>query len=71
MFDAFREEFNRERTHEAIDMKRPAKLYQPSEWDFSRKIETYDYPGHFLVRRVSRGGTIRVLGNQPFVSNVL
>jgi transposase InsO family protein len=70
-FDAFREEFNQERPHEAIDMKRPAELYQSSERGFPKKMETYDYPGHFLVRRVSRGGTIRVLGNQPFVSNVL
>jgi hypothetical protein len=70
-FDAFREEFNRERPHEAIDMKRPAELYQRSERGFPKKMKTYDYPGHFLVRRVSRGGTIRVLGKQPFVSNVL
>jgi putative transposase len=70
-FDGFREEFNRERPHEAIEMKRPAELYQPSDRHFPRKIETYDYPGHFLVRRVSRGGTIRVFGHQPFVSNVL
>lgn len=70
-FDAFREEFNRERPHEAIGMKRPAELYRPSDRSYPKKIETYDYPGHFLVRRVSRGGTIRVFGHQPFVSNVL
>jgi transposase InsO family protein len=70
-FDAFREEFNQERPHEAIKMKRPAELYQSSDRRLPGKIETYDYPGHFLVRRVSRGGTIRVFGNQPFVSNVL
>ena len=35
------------------------------------KIETYEYPGHFLVRRVSRGGTIRMFHNQVFVSNTL
>jgi transposase InsO family protein len=70
-FDAFREEFNQERPHEAIDMKRPVELYQPSERGFPKKMETYDYPGHYLVRRVSRGGTIRVFGKQPFVSNVL
>ena len=70
-FDAFREEFNQERPHEAIDMKRPAELYRPSDQRLPRKIETYDYPGHFLVRRVSRGGTIRVFHKQPFVSNVL
>jgi putative transposase len=70
-FDAFREEFNQERPHEAIDMKRPAELYQSSARGFPKTMETYDYPGHFLVRRVSRGGTIRVFGHQPFVSNVL
>ncbi|MBN2555476.1 MAG: hypothetical protein JXA97_06005 [Anaerolineales bacterium] len=52
-------------------MKRPAELYQPSNQCFPKKIETYDYPGHFLVRRVSRAGTIRVLHNQIFVSNTL
>src|SRR4030067_446840 len=31
----------------------------------------YDYPSHYLVRRVSRCGTIRVLHNQVFVSNTL
>jgi hypothetical protein len=36
-----------------------------------KRIETYDYPAHFLVRRVSRSGTIRVLHNQVFVSNTL
>ena len=35
------------------------------------RIEPYDYPAHFLVRRVSRSGTIRVLRNHIFVSNTL
>jgi putative transposase len=35
------------------------------------KIETYDYPNHYLVRRVSRAGTIRVFHNQVFVSQTL
>ncbi|MEJ2013673.1 MAG: hypothetical protein P8X64_15800 [Anaerolineales bacterium] len=52
-------------------MKCPAELYQSSERGFQKKIETYDFPGHSLVRRVSRGGTIRVFGHQLFVSNVL
>ncbi|MGA9533159.1 MAG: IS481 family transposase [Anaerolineales bacterium] len=70
-FDAFRREFNEDRPHEAIDMKRPAELYQPSSHQFPKKIEAYEYPGHFLVRRVSRAGTIRVFKNQIFVSNTL
>jgi hypothetical protein len=36
-----------------------------------KRIEPYDYPSHYLVRRVSRCGTIRVLSNQIFVSNTL
>jgi putative transposase len=70
-FDDFREEFNQERPHEAIDMMRPGEIYQRSDRRFPKKIETYDYPGHFLVRRVSRGGTIRIFNQQIFVSNTL
>jgi hypothetical protein len=70
-FDLFRTEFNQDRPHEALDMKTPAQLYRPSTRAIPRRIEPYDYPGHFLVRRVSRDGTIRVLRKQVFVSNTL
>jgi len=70
-FDRFREEFNQVRPHEAIDMKRPGEVYQPSIRSMPRRVEPYEYPGHYLVRRVSRSGTIRVFHNQIFVSNTL
>ncbi len=70
-FDGFRHEFNEDRPHEAIDMKRPAELYRPSHRPMPQKIDRYDYPGHYLVRRVSRAGTIRAFGRQLFVSNTL
>jgi putative transposase len=70
-FDRFREEFNEERPHEALGMKRPGQIYQPSSRSMPRRIEPYNYPSHYLVRRVSRDGTIRVLRNQVFVSNTL
>ena len=70
-FNGFQHEFNDERPHEAIGMKRPAEVYRPSERSMPRRIATYDYPGHYLVRRVSRCGTIRVLRNQVFVSQTL
>jgi len=70
-FDDFREEFNHVRPHEAIGMKRPGEIYQASERKMPKRIEIYDYPAHFLVRRVSRDGTIRVFSNQVFVSNTL
>jgi putative transposase len=70
-FDRFRDQFNQERPHEALAMKRPAELYQSSVRPLPKKIGPYDYPGHFLVRRVSRGGTIHFLRNQIFLSNTL
>jgi putative transposase len=70
-FDDFREEFNQVRPHEAIGMKRPAEIYQSSRRAMPKRIETYDYPDHYLVRRVSRAGTIRVFHKQIFISNTL
>src|SRR3989337_134991 len=70
-FDGFRQEFNEVRPHEALGMKRPAQVYQPSTRCMPKRVEPYDYPSHYLVRRVSRYGTIRVLRNQVFVSNTL
>jgi transposase InsO family protein len=70
-FDAFRQEFNDIRPHEALHMNRPAQVYRPSPRSMPKRIEPYDYPAHYLVRRVSRCGTIRVLTNQIFVSNTL
>jgi hypothetical protein len=69
--DSFRWEFNEDRPHEAIDMKCPANAYRPSQRAMPRKIEPYDYPRHYLVRRVSRAGTIRAFGRPLFVSNTL
>jgi transposase InsO family protein len=69
--DRFREEYNGERPHTALGMRRPGEVYQPSRRAMPQRIEPYEYPGHCLVRRVSRDGTIRVLGKQVFVSNTL
>jgi putative transposase len=69
--DHFREEFNQERPHEALAMKRPGEVYRASSRALPKRIEPYDYPRQYLVRRVSRGGTIRVLRKQIFVSNTL
>ena len=70
-FDRFRDEFNEIRPHQALHMQRPAQLYRPSLRSMPKRLEPYDYPSHYLVRRVSRCGTIRVLSNQIFVSNTL
>lgn len=70
-FDEFRQEYNEQRPHEALGMKRPAELYRPSKRRMPTRVRTYDYPQHMIVRRVSRCGTIRAFGNQFFVSQTL
>jgi transposase InsO family protein len=58
-FDSFRQEYNHERPHEALDQKTPASLYVPSHRPFPNRLPQPEYPGHFEVRRVSRNGGIR------------
>jgi len=36
-----------------------------------KMVKAYESPAHFLARRVSRAGTIRVFHNQVFLSNTL
>lgn len=58
-FNVFREEFNHERPHEALDMQTPASLYQPSTREMPEKIPPLEYPDRFEVRYVSANGGIR------------
>ena len=58
-FNDFREEFNHERPHEALDMKTPAALYRPSPREMPERIPPFEYPDRFEVRYVSGNGGIR------------
>ena len=44
-FDAFIDEYNRERPHPALGMQKPADLYQPSPRVY-RGLEDLEYPFH-------------------------
>ncbi len=58
-FDYFRREFNEERPHEGLGMRRPAEVHRPSPRPFPEKIAAPEYPSHYEVRRVSRNGGVR------------
>jgi len=58
-FNAFREEFNNERPHEALDMQTPACLYRSSTREMPEKIPPFEYPDRFELRYVSANGGIR------------
>jgi putative transposase len=42
-FDHFKTEFNEERPHEALGMKTPASLYEPSRRMYPKKLEPVEY----------------------------
>lgn len=70
-FDAFKEEYNVERPHEALSQATPASVYRSSDILFSDPIADLEYPLDDLVRRV-RDGEIRLpCGARVFISTVL
>ena len=71
LFDAFRQEFNEERPHEALGQRPPAELYLPSPRRYPDRVPEVEYPGHYEVRTVRRDGCIRWQGLPLFVSEVL
>jgi transposase InsO family protein len=70
-FDAFRQEYNTERPHEALSMKTPSSVYVPSPRRMPKRLGHYDYPHHFEVRRVSRNSGIRWRARWVQVSQTL
>lgn len=58
-FNRFREEFNEERPHEALDQETPASVYRPSPREMPNKLPPLQYPDRFEVRYVSANGGIR------------
>ncbi|MCP4308963.1 MAG: transposase family protein, partial [bacterium] len=70
-FDAFRQEFNNERPHEALDQRMPAEVYEPSPRPYPDRVAEVEYPGHYEVRRVRTDGRIKWQGQLLFISEVL
>jgi transposase InsO family protein len=58
-FNRFREEFNQERPHEALDQQTPASVHRISPREMPTKLPTLEYPDRFELRYVSANGGIR------------
>jgi putative transposase len=70
-FGSFRVEFNTERPHEAIGMRTPSELYEPSPRPYPRRLPDPEYPAHYEVRKVSDNGGIRWANRWVNVTSVL
>ncbi|HEY0779715.1 MAG TPA: IS481 family transposase [Gemmatirosa sp.] len=70
-FDAFRREYNGERPHTALGGRTPASQYAPSPRPYLTRLPPLEYPGHFLVKRVTNAGTFRFKDRLLFIANAL
>jgi putative transposase len=70
-FDRFRPDYNGERPNEAVGMKTPASLYQPSRRIFPGKLPPVEYESWFTVRQVRSNGCIKWKGGFVYVSQAL
>src|SRR5713226_6487547 len=48
--DRFRQEYNEVRPHEALGMRTPAEVYEPSARKFPEQVPEPEYPANMLVR---------------------
>jgi transposase InsO family protein len=71
-FDNFRREFNEQRPHEALGLRTPGEVYQPSTRPYPEPLPELAYPLHDDVLLVSRNGHVRLpRRRQVFLSNAL
>ena len=57
-FDTWRDTYNCERPHEALEMATPASRYRPSSRALPRALPPIEYGPQDIVRKVGSGGEI-------------
>jgi putative transposase len=70
-FDAFRDEYNAERPHEALEQQPPLSRYTPSPRAYPRRLEEPSYAEADQVRRVRHTGEIRWSSGTIYLSHLL
>jgi putative transposase len=70
-FDAFRQEYNYQRPHEALDQQPPGSCYVSSERAYPRRLESPTYADAVEVRVVRHNGEIRWSQTTIYISHAL
>jgi transposase InsO family protein len=70
-FDAWRDDFNMNRPHEALGQRCPDTVYEPSPRGFPAEIWAWDYPPDHHVRRVDIKGYIKWRDGGVYLSEAL
>jgi transposase InsO family protein len=70
-FDAFQREYNIERPHERLNQETPASQYRASPRPYPERLPALEYPGHFLVKKITTGGTFRFRSRLLYLANAM
>jgi putative transposase len=70
-FDAFQREYNTERPHERLGQETPASHYVDSPRAYPERLPPLEYPHHFLVKKITTGGTFRFQHQLLYLANAM
>ena len=70
-FNTFVQTYNEVRPHDALNDETPASRWRLSARALPARIIPPTYPGHFVIRRASTGGTFRLHNGQQFLTQAL
>jgi hypothetical protein len=70
-FNRWKKVFNEDRPHEALGMRTPAEVYQPSARRLDERIKPRLYDAGVRTKRVNGAGFISLNGNTCYVSESL
>lgn len=70
-YDSYLDEYNWERSHEAVGRKTPGSVYCVSPRRYPAKVPPVEYGPGITVRRVRHNGEIKWHGNLIYISQVL
>jgi len=71
VFDAFRIEYNEVRPHEWLNQETPASHYTASPRAYPERLPALEYPGHFVVKKITTGGTFRFQKKLLYLANAM
>jgi putative transposase len=70
-FNSFLEQYNWQRSHEALGRKTPGSVYRCSPRAYPIKLPPIEYDSGFVVRQVRHNGEIKWRGDFIYISQVL
>ena len=70
-FGIWREKYNNIRPHEALNMRTPGDVYQPSQRQYPETIERFEYGGEYHVIKVNSWGYVRFDKWQIYLSETM